>query len=132
PLNAGDDKRLDSDVAASAPEFGTVHTGVSRLFSIVDSENGRVDISTVRDDLEMDAGMRLHEKLAVIGGVVWEDTNEDGSQEEGEAAREGQLVSLWERVDGEWVSVSDNRGNAELRTDELGSYEFEVYATDYD
>ena len=132
PLNVGDDTSLDSDVAASAPEFGTVHTGVSHVFSIVDSENGRVDISTVRDDLEMDAGMRLHENLAVIGGVVWEDANEDGIQEEGEAARAGQLVSLWERVDGEWASVSDNRGNAELRTDEHGSYEFEVYATDYD
>lgn len=132
PLGVGDDHTIDSDVSDAGSEFGDAHTGITRVFSIADTDNGRVDVTTVRDDLEMDMGAKIHEQLAVIGGVVWEDANENGTQEQGEVPREGQEVSLWEFVDGVWVSAADINGDATQVTDAHGSYEFEVFATDYD
>ena len=135
PLNVGDDKAIDSDVSDASTvgsEFGGAHTGVTHVFSIADLAGEVVDFTTVRDDLEMDLGLKTYEHFAEIGGVVWDDANEDGEQQKGELALADQEITLWERIDGDWTVVEDILGNSVQLTDDEGRYSFEVLPTDFD
>lgn len=140
PLNVGDDSAIDSDaidvrsaeVDLDGAEFGGAHTAVTHVFSIADMAEDLVDLTTVRDDVEMDLGLKTYEHLAEIGGVVWDDANEDGEQQRDEAVLAEQEVTLWERIDGEWKIVPDNLGNSTQQTDERGRYTFEVLPTEFD
>lgn len=132
PLNVGDDPAIDSDVRPAAPEFGTPYTGVTRVFSVADHDGAMVDITSVRDDLRMDIGLKVYDHLGVIGGDIWEDSNEDGDRQAGEPFLEGRQVTLWERAEGEWTIVEDAHGYSTRITDERGHYEFEVEPTTYD
>ena len=132
PERVGDDPLIDSDMSAPAAEYGTAHTGVSREFRIVDAEDDRADVTTVRDDIHMDMGLRSHAETVSIGGTVWEDTTEDGAIRRGEAPLAGRTVTLWERVGGRWVLAKDATGTSTAVTDARGGYTFTVLPARYD
>ena len=132
PLNAGDDGALDSDLIAADPGSGETHTGVTHGFSIVDHDGTVIDVTSVRDDLQMDIGLQAFAHEAIVGGTIWDDANEDGAQQAGEGVLAGQTVTLWELVEGEWQIATDARGNSSQLTDADGAYEFAVSPTDYD
>jgi len=101
PAGVGEDPALDSDVVPAAPGFGgALHTGVTGSFSTidVDSDSGLVDVSSPRDDRQMDLGVHAYTHVAVIGGTVWDDADEDGERDAREPGLAGQMVTLWERV----------------------------------
>lgn len=132
PMNVGDDPAIDSDISPAEPDFGTRYTGVTRSFAIADQNGGVIDVASVRDDRAMDVGLKVYDHEVLIGGTVWDDTDEDGRQRSSEPPLPGQLVTLWERIDGEWRVAEDARGHATQLTDDAGRYEFEVYPTSYD
>lgn len=132
PLNVGDDRTVDSDVITPATEFGNQMTGVTDVFSILDHENDIADPTTKRDDVQMDIGVTQYRTEVVIGGRVWEDADLDGIQTEGEASIAEQWVTLWEKIDGEWVVAEDLNGDSTLATGADGRYEFTVAPTHYE
>ncbi|MCW2288487.1 SdrD B-like domain-containing protein [Leucobacter luti] len=139
PLNVGDDRALDSDISTlnevtQVPELPqpVSHTGATAVFSIADHTDGVVDLASARDDVQMDIGVKTHPHLTTIGGTVWDDANEDGTQQPGEAPFADREVTLWERIDGEWRIATDANGDSTQRTDAEGRYGFAVFPTEYD
>lgn len=142
PLHAGTDRAIDSDVSPAAPGEGSARDGVTQVFSIADLIDpsadpadprfGKVDVASARDDVRMDIGIKTFLHRSVIGGIVWNDANEDGSRQDGERALSGQRVTLWELVDGDWQVAEDIHGDATRVTDAAGRYEFEVSPANYD
>jgi hypothetical protein len=96
PVNQGDDNAVDSDA------------------SPISGETALIELWPDEYDDTWDAGFFSSEPI-VIGDFVWEDSNEDGIQDEGEPGIEGVVVYLY-----------DGDGNivASTATDENGLYEF--------
>ncbi|WP_440312718.1 SdrD B-like domain-containing protein [Leucobacter chromiireducens] len=139
PLNVGDDREIDSDISTlsettTAPELpqAASHVGETRVFSIVDHTDGVIDLTSSRDDLHMGIGVKTYPHLTAVGGTVWDDADEDGVQESGEAPLADYEVTLWERVDGDWQVATDANGESTQRTDAEGRYAFAVLPTEYD
>ncbi|MGK3709113.1 SdrD B-like domain-containing protein [Arthrobacter sp. IK3] len=132
PLNAGDDRLVDSDIITPATEYGSRLTGVTNVFSIIDHVNGVSLPTTMRDDLQMDIGVTPYADSVTIGGVAWVDVNEDGKYNGNEDRMADREVTLWEKVDGKWIIAEDLNGDSVKVTDGLGSYAFEVRPTHYD
>nr|WP_251381665.1 MULTISPECIES: SdrD B-like domain-containing protein [unclassified Leucobacter] len=137
PVHIGDDRALDSDIAfdeaMDGAEGGSLHRGFTDAFSIVDTDgaSGAIVANTVRDDLTKDIGLVTNAHLATIGGVVWNDANQDGARQASEGMMADQELTLWERIDEEWVVVEDRNGNSTRVSGVDGSYEFVVSPTDY-
>lgn len=132
PALVGEDRTIDSDMVAIEDGAGPLHRGYSQVFVIADVAGGVLVGGTIRDDLEMDMGLKTYPHLATIGGDVWVDANEDGLQQGNETTFAGREVTLWEKVDGEWQVAEDVNGNSVVRTDAQGRYQFIVAPTHYD
>ncbi|WP_166867554.1 SdrD B-like domain-containing protein [Salinibacterium sp. ZJ70] len=132
PVNVGDDPLIDSDMTAPAEEFGTIHTGISGQFSIIEIEEGLAIPATQRDDTHMDMGLRSQKHTVIVGGSAWGEKLEDGLRQDGETPLAGLTVTLWELVDDEWVIVEDVTGTSTRTTDANGRYAFTVMPVDFD
>lgn len=104
PRDQGADDKKDSDA-------------YSNYFSHV------VKIRNYNDDFTVDAGMY---KLASVGNFIWNDENNNGIQDEGEAGIEGLEVKLY-KCTGEHVSstTTDSTGYYEFTSVVPGSYYIE-------
>ena len=137
PTLAGDDRALDSDAQAPAPEFGGAHTGVTGEFSLASLVTvpgvgvDRVDVTSTRDDTQMDMGLRVSPHTVALGGQVFNDTDLDGVRSSGEHALEGVTVTLWEKIGDEWLRAADATGATTAVTDARGGYAFEVEPAHY-
>jgi hypothetical protein len=132
PVNVGDDPFVDSDMTAPAEEFGTIHTGISGQFSIVEIEEGLAVPATQRDDVQMDMGLQSQKHTVIVGGRAWGENLEDGLRQDGESPLAGLTVTLWELVDDEWVVAEDATGTSTRTTDADGRYAFTVMPVDWD
>ena len=132
PIHVGDDRTLDSDIAFDENVEGPLHRGYTEVFSIVDAQAGQIVANTVRDDLAMDLGIVTNTHLSTIGGIVWNDANEDGIKQANEPGIADRELTLWERIDDEWVIVEDKLGRATQLSADDGSYEFVVAPTEYE
>src|SRR5690606_39282502 len=101
-------------------------------FSILEPESGIPDPTTKRDGVQMDIGVTRYETEVIIGGRVWDDVNANGIQDDSEESVVDQAITLWEKVDGEWVVAEDLNGVSTLATEADGRYKFTVAPTHYD
>ena len=145
-VNQGDDITIDSDIRNSVNviDFAetTTHTGITHSFNIADMLNEDIiDLRTVRNDVEMDMGIKTYRDRLIIAGHMWNDINEDGIQQPEETYIPNEEITLWKFIPtdwsdfskgGEWTLVEDLRGNSMQITDGEGYYEFEVAPTSYD
>ena len=123
PAGAGDDRALDSDPNAE---------GVTPVVTLSDDAptTDTVDAGLVDDD-----GTTPQPGNGSIGDTVWEDTNKDGIQDEGEPGVAGVTVNL---LDSEGSPYTDENGDPiTATTDETGKYLFEKlpegsYFVDFD
>jgi hypothetical protein len=69
-----------------------------------------------------------------LSGIVWNDLNEDGYQDKGENLLEGRTVKLYRYnyTELEWQPEYDLSGKAQVTTGADGSYQFVLYAVDYE
>ncbi len=84
----------------------------------------RIILSEGENNLSIDAGLYLPTGL---GDLVWEDSNNNGIQDNGERGIEGVKVSLYYE-NGEAVKNPQNNQNYELITDQNGNYLFKDLA----
>ncbi|WP_224786040.1 SdrD B-like domain-containing protein [Microbacterium caowuchunii] len=122
---------VDSDFVEVSRE-GT-STAVSDSYVLAEEVEGHllpVDTRTALTHEDVDLG--LVEPAVVLGGRVWEDADHDGLQDEDEQSIAGQTVTLWERIDGEWVEVEDLDGRSSSISGDDGRYSFRVSPTHYD
>jgi len=110
--------------APSGYVFTTKDAGDNDLDSDADPETGRTTctyLSKGENDMSWDAGL-VGEKSS-IGNFVWEDTNENGIQDESEPGKSGITVQLYD-CNGELLSTSstDNSGKYIFENLESGSY----------
>src|SRR5699024_8431756 len=55
-----------------------VHLGFSREYSTIETgENGAADVSTLHDDTDDFLGITSYANTAMLGGVIWHDSNEN-------------------------------------------------------
>jgi len=90
---------------------------------------GRIDTFTVEpgvNDYTLDAGFI---PAQYISGVVWDDANQDGIQDDAETVRAGVLVELFD-ADGDPI-LDENGDPVTATTDADGAYEFPVPPGDY-
>lgn len=118
----GTDTTVDNNMISKRP----THIGHSDHFDVYDELDGKVDIRTLRDDLNMGIGIKTYDSKAKVGGVIWEDEDFDGLKEANEALYENYEVVLWKLEGEEWIRF------ATTLTDGNGYYEFEVEPTNYE
>lgn len=134
---------LESDIKEGLPTNKNI--GVTDSFTIFDlTEDGLVDLSTVRSDVTIDVGILVSSdgggfddkfvNKVNIGGVAWDDKNLDGIRQDIEMLRRNQEVILWRKNldNNTWERHSDLNGNSSQKTDKNGEYLFTVNVTDGD
>ena len=108
------------------------HIGETIEFTIVDTLEGIVDISSVRDDMTNHIGLIEYRTTVKIGDFIWHDENRNGLQDENEIGISDVKLKLQKLTNGEWKDFTDVNGNSEILTDENGNYEFIVMPTVYE
>ena len=122
PHTQGGDVSVDSNMHPKRP----THMGHSDHFDIVDTVDGKIDITSLRDDLDMGIGIKTYQNEVTLGGTIWEDRNQDAIKDPSEMIHAGKTVTLHQKVDGVWVEID------QTQTDEQGAYEFRVAPTSFD
>ncbi|NLW15067.1 MAG: hypothetical protein GX038_02240, partial [Erysipelothrix sp.] len=101
--------------------------GFSHEFTIYDVVNGKVDITSIKDDKTIGAGINVYDNLVLIGGKVWDDSDFDGIMSDDEVKVENQPITLWfQEPDARWTDIN------ETTTDENGNYIFTAVPAEYD
>lgn len=107
-------------------------------WDVLTDSRHQVKWETAIDNLNMDCGIRqLTDVRAKIGDLVWNDANDNGQQDKGEACVKGMKVSLYRfkpqdpnKPDGagHWIPTKDVNGIGQIVTSDDGKYVFEVSA----